>query len=98
MNYLCCECHNGRSWGRGVWNFRRVEAYDYTRMSLGFTGHLRQYVYSFCFFVSAAAYTLHLLGWNQAIEHIYTETTCFLADQRVSERLYFLYFCDEQIS
>lgn len=90
-NYFC-DSLNGRIGGRGVGNFRRVEAYDYTRVSLGFSGHLRrQHVYSFL--VSAAAYTLHLLGLNQAIEYIYTETTCFLADQRVNERLYFLCSC-----
>lgn len=75
-----------------------MEAYDYTRVSLGFSGHLRQHVYSV--FVSAAAYTLHLLGLNQAIEYIYTETTCFLADRRVNECLYFLcyYSLPEQAS
>lgn len=75
MNHFC-ESHNGRSGERGVWNFRQVEAYDYTRVSLGFSGHLRrQHVYSF--FVSAAAYTLHLLGLNQAIEYIYRDDLLF---------------------
>lgn len=73
-----CESRNGLNGGLLRWNFQRVEAYDYTRMSLGFSGHLRrQHVYSFL--VSAAAYTLHLLGLNQAIEYIYTETTCFFS-------------------
>lgn len=40
-------------------------AYDYTRTVLGFRG-----IYDNTCIFSAAAYTLHLLGTNQAIEYI----------------------------
>lgn len=75
MNHFC-ESRNGPNGGLLRWNFQRVEAYDYTRVSLGFSGHLRrQHVYFFL--VSAAAYTLHLLGLNQAIEYIYRDDLLF---------------------